>query len=802
MNNTELINKMTLQQKAFFMSGKSTWETVSYEELGIPSIFLSDGPHGLRKQEGAADHLGLNASLKATCFPTAATIANSWDEELGEEIGRSLGAEARNSDVHVVLGPGLNIKRNPLCGRNFEYFSEDPYQAGKMAAAYTRGIQENGVVACPKHFAANSQETRRMTVDSIIDERTLHEIYLTGFEIAVTEGKAKSIMSAYNKVNGVYVNEDKELLRDILVDKWGFSGFVVSDWGGSNDHVLGVKNGSHLEMPSTGVNGAAEIVAAVQNGQLSEAILDERVDELLTIILETSRHATNKSERTFKLHHEVAKKAARESIVLLKNEENILPLQADESIAIIGDFAQTPRYQGAGSSVVNPTKLDSTLELIDSYPLNFKGYAQGYKRSSTSDQSLISEAVALAKKVDTVLLYVGLDEISESEGLDRTTLSLPENQLALIAAIAEVNPQIVTILSAGSVIDMSWDTASKGVLHGYLAGQAGAGAMLDILTGKYSPSGKLSETYPVDYWDLPSAKDYPSSTNQAIYQEGPYIGYRYFETANKSVKYPFGFGLSYTDFEYSDLQISETGISCLIKNSGTVAGAKIVQFYVSCQSDAIYRPSKELKGFKKLFLEVGEEQLVELPFDDKTFRYYNTATKAWEIESGTYHLLVGTNVQDIRLTGSIYQSGKQVPLPYNPTAISSYFTAAVENSSMSEFELILGRAVRLTPFTKGQTLTINDSISQLAYAKSWLARAVYQILNRILKQSKKKGKPNLNVLFIYNMTFRAVSKMTDGLMSFAMMEGLMVMINGRFWFGTKQLLKATRMNRKRQKQGI
>ena len=326
MNNTELINKMTLQQKAFFMSGKSTWETVSYEELGIPSIFLSDGPHGLRKQEGAADHLGLNASLKATCFPTAATIANSWDEELGEEIGRSLGAEARNSDVHVVLGPGLNIKRNPLCGRNFEYFSEDPYQAGKMAAAYTRGIQENGVVACPKHFAANSQETRRMTVDSIIDERTLHEIYLTGFEIAVKEGKAKSIMSAYNKVNGIYANEDKELLRDILVDKWGFSGFVVSDWGGSNDHVLGVKNGSHLEMPSTGVNGAAEIVAAVQNGQLSEAILDERVDELLTIILETSRHATNKSDRTFELHHEVAKKAARESIVLLKNEENILPL--------------------------------------------------------------------------------------------------------------------------------------------------------------------------------------------------------------------------------------------------------------------------------------------------------------------------------------------------------------------------------------------------------------------------------------------------------------------------------------------
>ncbi|WP_314060824.1 glycoside hydrolase family 3 C-terminal domain-containing protein [uncultured Vagococcus sp.] len=800
MKNKQLIEQLDLTQKAFLMSGASTWETVPYEALGIPSIFLSDGPHGLRKQEGAADHLGLNASLKATCFPTAATIANSWDPEIGEAIGRSLGAEARNNDVHVVLGPGLNIKRHPFCGRNFEYFSEDPYQAGKMAAAYTRGIQENGVVACPKHLAANSQETRRMTTDSIVDERTLREIYLTGFEIAVKEGQAKSVMTAYNRLNGVYANEDKWLLRDVLVEEWGFDGFVVSDWGGSNDHVLGVAAGSHLEMPTTGVNGAKELVEAVKSGRLSEEVLDQRVDELLTVLLATASLNYQKSPDTLEDHHQVAKKAARESVVLLKNQE-VLPLKAKAQVGIIGDFAETPRYQGAGSSVVNPTRLDTTLEVIDSYDLDYQGFAKGYHRSFKEDQELIDEAVALAKRVETVLLYIGLDEISESEGLDRSTLSLPANQLGLIKAVTAVNSQVITIISAGSVIDMAWDQDVQGVLHGYLAGQAGPSAMLDVIVGKATPSGKLSETYPHDYLQLPSARDYPSATNQTVYQEGPYIGYRYFETVQKEVKYPFGFGLSYTQFGYSDLTVSETGISCLIKNEGQYDGAEVVQLYVSKGSEVIYRPFKELKGFKKVFLKAGESQRIEIPFDDKTFRYYNILTQEWAVEPGDYDLLVGASVQDIRLKGSIQQVG-EVSSPYELESIPHYFSGKVTDVSLAEFEELLGREVRLLPFTKGQELFLNDSISQLVYAKSGLARLVYRILDGMLERSEKKGKPNLNVLFIYNMTFRAVGKMTNGMANQDMMEAVLVMVNGRFWAGFGQLVGAFRRNRKLQKRGI
>lgn len=801
MKNKQLIKQLSLTQKAFLMSGASTWETVAYEELGIPAIFLADGPHGLRKQEGASDHLGLNASLKATCFPTAATIANSWDPNIGAEIGRSLGAEARNNAVHVVLGPGLNIKRNPFCGRNFEYFSEDPYQAGKMAAAYTRGIQENGVVACPKHLAANSQETRRMTSDSIVDERTLREIYLTGFEIAVKEGNAKSVMTAYNRLNGVYANEDEWLLQKVLMDEWGFDGFVVSDWGGSNDHVLGVAAGSHLEMPTTGVNGAKEIVEGVKSGRLSEELLDQRVDELLSVILEAARLGENKSQRTLEEHHEVAKKAARESIVLLKNQE-VLPLKEKTSVAVMGDFAETPRYQGAGSSVVNPTRLDTTLEVIGAYDLKYQGYAKGYHRGFKEDQRLIDEAVALAKQAEAVLLYIGLDEISESEGLDRSTLSLPDNQLALIKAVSAVNSKVIAIISAGSVIDMAWDKEVQGVLHGYLGGQAGPSAMLDVVVGKATPSGKLSETYPHEYRDLPASKDYPSATNQTVYQEGPFIGYRYFETVKKEVKYPFGFGLSYTTFAYSDLSISDTGISCLISNQGQYDGAEIVQLYVSKESELIYRPAKELKGFTKVFLKSGESQRVEIAFDDKSFRYYNVATQAWEVEPGEYQLLVGASVQDIRLKGRIQQAGQTVILPYVPVTIPHYFSGEVTQATMAEFELLLGREIRILPFTKGQELFINDSISQLVYAKSGLARFVYRVLAGILKRSEKKGKPNLNVLFIYNMTFRAVGKMTNGMANQEMMEAVVVMVNGRFWAGFGQLFGAFRRNRKLQKSGI
>ena len=565
----KIVDSLSLEEKALLMSGKTVWETFDIESKGIPSIFLSDGPHGLRKQEGASDHLGLNKSIPATCFPTAATIANSWDTKIAEDIGKCLGDEAKKNNVQVLLGPGMNIKRNPLCGRNFEYFSEDPYLSGKMAAALIRGIQKNGTVACPKHFAVNNQELRRMASDSILDEQTLREIYLTGFEIAVKEGKPLSIMSAYNKINGVYANENEWLLRTVLRDEWGFDGFVVSDWGGSNDHVDGVRNGSHLEMPSTGYNGPMEIVKAVENNQLSLSDLDERVKEILSVIMSIPR-SSDKESIDYEQHHAIAKEAAMRSIVMLKNDDQTLPINKMAKIGIIGDFASEPRYQGAGSSVVNAKNLEKTVDIIDNYPLNIIGFEKGFDRNGKESAQFVSGAVDLAKKADVVLLYVGLDELAESEGKDRDSISLSRNQLELIDALSQLDTKIVAVVSAGSVIDMAWEDKVDAILHGYLSGEAGAGAMLDVITGVYSPSGKLNETYPWHYSDIPFGDEFPSKAARVLYKEGLFVGYRFYDKAQKQVRYPFGHGLSYSKFEYSDLIIEENKVSFKIKNIGNV----------------------------------------------------------------------------------------------------------------------------------------------------------------------------------------------------------------------------------------
>ncbi|MCI9157333.1 MAG: glycoside hydrolase family 3 protein [Lawsonibacter sp.] len=510
--------------------------------------------------QGAGDQLGLNGSLPATCFPTAATIANSWDPALGEEIGQYLGEEAASQGVGVLLGPGLNIKRSPLCGRNFEYFSEDPYLAGKMAAGYVRGIQKNGISACPKHFACNSQELRRMASDSVLDERTLREIYLTGFEIAVKESHPKSIMSSYNRINGIYANENYHLLQEILRDEFGFDGFVVSDWGASNDHVEGVRTGSHLEMSTTGGDSDLELVEAVKSGRLSEDELNQRVDELLDVILPVTEAVKKYEGKPFDIdtHHKMAAKAAGESIVLLKNEGNILPLKKGTKVAVIGEFAQKARYQGARSSVVNPTKLDH-------YPLDVAGFEPGYPRSGKGDPAMQAKAVELAKKADIVLLYISLDEISESEGLDRAGMKLPQSQVDLIEAVSAINPNVVAVMSAGSSVEMPRLDKCKALIHGYLCGQAGAGAMLQAILGEINPSGKLAESYPIKYEDTPSAPYFPAKQRTAEYREGLYVGYRYFETANVPVLFPFGFGLSYTSFQYSDLKVR----TCIHKEKRT-----------------------------------------------------------------------------------------------------------------------------------------------------------------------------------------------------------------------------------------
>ena len=783
----KIVDSLSLEEKALLMSGKTVWETFDIESKGIPSIFLSDGPHGLRKQEGASDHLGLNKSIPATCFPTAATIANSWDTEIAEDIGKCLGDEAKKNNVQVLLGPGMNIKRNPLCGRNFEYFSEDPYLSGKMAAALIRGIQKNGTVACPKHFAVNNQELRRMASDSILDEQTLREIYLTGFEIAVKEGNPLSIMSAYNKINGVYANENEWLLRTVLRDEWGFEGFVVSDWGGSNDHVDGVRNGSHLEMPSTGYNGPMEIVKAVEDNRLSLSDLDERVKEILSIIMNISESGDNESI-DYEQHHAIAKEAAMRSIVMLKNDDQTLPINKMAKIGIIGDFASEPRYQGAGSSVVNAKNLEKTVDIIDNYPLNIIGFEKGFDRNGKESAQFVSGAVDLAKKADVVLLYIGLDELAESEGKDRDSISLSSNQLELIDALSKLDTKIVAVVSAGSVIDMSWEDKVDAILHGYLSGEAGAGAMLDVITGVYSPSGKLNETYPLDYSDIPFGEEFPSKAEQVLYKEGLFVGYRFYDKARKQVRYPFGHGLSYSEFEYSDLIIEEDKVSFKIKNIGNCYAEEVPQLYISNPSEKVLRPVNELKGFTKVGIQVNETKSITIPFDEFSFRFYNRKTKNWEIETQNYKLRIGSSSRDIRLEGQLLVKGNSIEQPYDPQKLQSYFKGEISKVNQEEFEALLGHKVQDKPDKSTKILELNSTISDMESAKSLLARFVQQRISKMIEKAERSGETNLNLLFIYNMPLRAIAKMTNGIMTMEMLDGVLMMVNGKFFKGTGRLI--------------
>lgn len=790
----ETINSLTLEEKAAFLQGWSTWTSYEKKNSGIPVCFLSDGPHGLRKQAGTGDHLGLNASIPATCFPTAATMANSWDEALGEELGRALGREAAANGVNVLLGPGLNMKRSPLCGRNFEYFSEDPYLAGKMAAAYIRGIQENGVAACPKHFAVNSQELRRMAMDSVVDERTLREIYLTGFEIAVKEGKPRSIMSSYNKVNGTYANENAHLLKEILRDDWGFDGFVVTDWGADNDHALGVKNGSNLVMPAPGPDAAIGLVNAVKEGRVSEADLDERLKELFRVLV-SADEAMKKTPKSFDkdAHHALARKCAEQSIVLLEND-GILPLDRNAVVGIIGDFARNPRYQGAGSSMVNPTRLDNLYDCLRAAGVSIAGYAQGFdRRKPNPDQKLIDEAVRVAEAAPVVLLCVGLDEIAESEGMDRSNMELSKGQRELIEAVCKVNRNVVLVLSGGSpfVIPGSFRAA----IHGYLGGQAGAGAMADALLGKVNPSGKLNETWPLQLEDTPACAYFPSKERTAEYREGLYIGYRYYDTANIPVRYPFGHGLSYTTFLHSDIHAEKDRVTFTIANVGALDGAEVAQVYVSCKDGNVFRPQKELKGFAKVFLKAGESRTVSVSLDDKAFRYFNVKTNRWEVESGIYTISVASDAAHVRLSANIRVEGTNAPAPYG--ALPGYESGRITRISEVEYRDLLGHPIPDGHW--GGELTRNDAICQLYYAKTGAARLVYKILTHMKEKSEAKGIPDLNILFVYNMPFRALAKMSGGLMSDRMVDDVVLLVNGHFWRGLGRLIGDFFRNRRANK---
>ncbi|MCB2413538.1 glycoside hydrolase family 3 C-terminal domain-containing protein [Demequina sp. TTPB684] len=775
---------LTLLEKAALLSGLNTWQSREFGHAGIRSLFFADGPHGVRRQTGSSDHLGINASQPATCFPTAATVANSWDQALAEQIGEAIGAEAAQQGVDVLLGPGLNIKRSPLCGRSFEYFSEDPFLSGTLAAAYVRGIQSQGVAACPKHFAVNSQESRRMASNSVVDERTLREIYLTAFEIVVRDASPRAIMTSYNRINGTYAHENAHLLSEILRDEWGFAGAVVTDWGGSNDAVAAIEAGGTIEMPSPGLGSAREIVDAVKDGRLDPAMLNARAEEMRALVqgMEPGRARAVDLEE----HHQLARRAARESVVLLKNHDAVLPLAKDTRLAVIGDFAATPRYQGAGSSLVNASRVVTALEAWSDAGFDSVNHAQGFRRNGTPDEAVAADALDVAAAADVVLLYMGLDEISESEGIDREHLRLPANQVELLERVSEAAERVVVVLSAGSVVEMPWLDNATAVVHGYLGGQAGAEAMVDILTGAASPSGRLAETYPMVLEDTPTHGRFPARDADAEYREGMFVGYRYYATADVPVRFPFGFGLSYTSFAYDDLRVTETGASLTLTNTGDRAGSEVVQMYVSRQGDGPVHPTAELKGFAKVALEPGESTRVKLPFDDRTFRRFDAEADAWVIDEADYELRIGASVDDTRLRENYRVAG--TPAPARRPELAWYAAADVKDVSDEDFAALLGREL---PSATGanRDLGVNDPLLAMHRAKSPIARLAATVLRGLIARSERRGKPDLNLLFLYNMPLRAMGKMTLGAVSMPMVHAIVDIVNGHFWRGASGVVR-------------
>lgn len=667
-----LVQQMTLEEKAGLCSGRDMWTTKPIERLGIPSIWLADGPTGLRKAS-AGDAGGLGASQPATCFPTASALGASWDGRLAYEVGQAIGRECQAQGVQVLLAPGVNMKRSPLGGRNFEYFAEDPVLAGEMAAAFIRGLQSEGVGACLKHFAVNNQEHGRMYINAVVDERTLRETYLPAFEIALEKGRPWTVMCAYNKVNGTYASEHSHLLHQILKKEWGYEGIVMTDWGAVNDRVKGIRAGLHLEMPSTGGYFDRQIVEAVRKGELSEARLDEMVEELLAVILLADASRKKGLSVDYARHHELARRAAAECMVLLKNEEDILPLPAEASVAVIGRLAREPRFQGAGSSQVVPTRVDNAWVALQEH-FNNLSYAPGYEDPDTISRELIDEACRAARDAEVALIFVGLPSQYESESYDRRHISLPPAHNALVEAVAEVQPNTAVVLINGSAVSMPWRRDVKAILEGWLAGQGGGNALADVLAGKVNPSGKLSETFPQRLEHNPAHLNWPGANGEVHYGEGIFIGYRYYDAKSIMPLFPFGHGLSYTNFEYSGMKISESALGeelhitvrVWVHNSGKRAGQEVVQLYVRQEGCRLQRPEKELRAFAKVSLEPGAQKEIVFHLNQRDFAYYHPAAGDWVAESGIYYIMVGASSRDIRLEQAFeLQSGESPFAPFN-----------------------------------------------------------------------------------------------------------------------------------------
>ena len=673
MDINSIVKELTLEEKAGLCSGADYWHTKAVERFNIPRAMMCDATHGLRKQLGDGDHMGIKESIKTVCFPTASALSASFDRNLLKHLGEMLGNECLSENIAMLLGPGINIKRSPLCGRNFEYFSEDPYLTGQMAAAYIQGIQSKGVASCPKHYVANDQETGRMVSDSQVDERTLNEIYLAGFETAVKQGKARSIMSAYNKVNGTYMSENKKLLTDILREKWGFDGFVVSDWGAVNNRVAGLQAGLDLDMPGGKGIQELKIIEAVKNGTLDINIVDNAVKNILTFVFNYMKPKPKINFFTLEQKHEMSADVEKECAVLLKNKNNILPLCKNKKIAFIGEFAKEPRYQGAGSSRVNTMYVTGACNAAEKANINIS-YAQGYtSKTSKPEQNLIDEAIKTARGVDIAVLFVGLTDAYEIEGIDRTSLDMPENQLALIKALVKVQRNIVIVLHGGSAMTMPWVDNVSAILHMHLGGDNVGTAAISLLFGDDNPSGKLSETYPIKLEDNPSYFNFPGEKNTVNYCEGVFVGYRYYDKKKMNVLFPFGHGLSYTSFLYSNIKLDKTFmnddeiliVNCNIKNIGQVTGKEAVQLYVRNAEGSVNRPIRELKEFIKIELTPGEEKIISFKLDKRAFAYYEPLIQDFFVENGTFIIDIGSSSRDIRLNAQInINSIKELPVVF------------------------------------------------------------------------------------------------------------------------------------------
>lgn len=789
---------MTLAEKASLMSGANFWNTKPLERLGVRSIMLTDGPHGLRKQGGAADHLGLNASLPATCFPTAATLANSWDETVLTRVGEALGAEAAAAEVDVLLGPGLNIKRNPTAGRNFEYFAEDPLLSGSLAAAMIRGVQSHGVAACAKHFAVNSQETHRMSIDEIVDERALHELYLEGFRIAVTQGGVWTVMSSYNKVNGTYANENTALLSDILRDRWGFDGVVVTDWGGNNDRVAGLVAGNALEMPSTDGVTDREIVHAVESGSIDESVLDRRVDELLALIARTE-NASTRIPVELDAHHSLAIDAARRSIVLASNARGTLPLGAwSGRVAVVGDFAANPRYQGAGSSLVNPTRVDAPLRALYETGLDIVGFARGYRRRGGSSRRLRRAALRLAASADVTLLFLGLDESAEAEAVDRAHMRLARNQLDLARDIISLGGRVVVVLAGGAPVEVPFADEVDAVVLGYLGGQGLGPAIADVLTGAANPSGKLAETFPLRYADVPSSTSFGRTQATSEHRESLYLGYRYYDKVGLAVRYPFGHGLSYTTFAYRDLAAGAHSATVTIENTGDRAGEEIVQLYAEAPDAATgqFRAPRELICYQKVRLEPGESATLELRYREHAFQAYDVAAGGWRNVPGTYRVLAAASSRDIRSSAELQIPGD----PFDLSGTANYESGRVDRVEADEFAALLGRELPEPTWPGDRELTRDDIVAQTAGRRGF-AGVLHRLITLVNRALMFVGRPHAanNVNFALDLPFRSVARMSGGRVDDAMLDGFLTMLNGRFWRGLRAAVAAWRAHARRDR---